>query len=92
MPMEEDPEVGAVYEDAEGRRFEVRAIDEENDAVELEYYPDGKREIIDLETWYELDLTLLESPAESEDEETEEDYEGRDAYLGEDEDYDDEEE
>ena len=91
MPMEEDPEVGAVYEDAEGRTFEVRAFDENEGTVQLEY-ADGTLETIDLDTWYELDLTLLESAEESEEDEVEEDYEEREDFLGEDEDYADDEE
>lgn len=87
MPMEEDPEVGAVYEDAEGRTFEVRAFDENEGTVQLEY-ADGTLETIDLDAWYEMDLTLLESAEESEEDEAEEDYVERDDFLGEDEDED----
>jgi hypothetical protein len=76
--MEEDPEVGAVYEDAEGKTFEVRAFDENEGTVQLEY-ADGTLETIDLDAWYELDLTLLESADEESDEDDiDEDYEERD--------------
>ncbi len=92
MPMEEDPEVGAIYEDAEGKTFEVRAFDENEGTVELEY-ADGSVETIDLDAWYDLDLTLIESADEDVDEEAEEDYEERDEeYLDEDEDFDEDEE
>jgi hypothetical protein len=86
--MEEDPEVGAVYEDAEGKTFEVRAFDENEGTVQLEY-ADGTLETIDLDAWYELDLTLLESADEESDEDDiDEDYEERDEdYPEEDEEY-----
>lgn len=93
MPMEEDPEVGAVYEDAEGKTFEVRAFDENEGTVQLEY-ADGTLETIDLDAWYELDLTMLESAdEESEEDDTDEDIEERDEdYLDEDDDYGEDEE
>ena len=92
MPMEEDPEVGAVYEDAEGKTFEVRAFDENEGTVQLEY-ADGTLETIDLDAWYELDLTLLESAEESDEDDAEEDYEeGDEDYLDEDDDYGEDEE
>jgi hypothetical protein len=93
MPMEEDPEVGAVYEDAEGKTFEVRAFDENEGTVQLEY-ADGTLETIDLDAWYELDLTLLESADEESDEDDiDEDYEERDEDdLDEDDDYGEDEE
>jgi hypothetical protein len=91
--MEEDPEVGAVYEDAEGKTFEVRAFDENEGTVQLEY-ADGTLETIDLDAWYELDLTMLESAdEESEEDDTDEDIEERDEdYLDEDDDYGEDEE
>jgi hypothetical protein len=92
MPMEEDPEVGAVYEDAEGKTFEVRAFDENEGTVQLEY-ADGTLETIDLDAWYELDLTLLESAEESDEDDIDEDYEERDEdYLDEDDGYGEDEE
>jgi hypothetical protein len=91
--MEEDPEVGAVYEDAEGRTFEVRAFDENEGTVQFEY-ADGTLETIDLDAWYGLDLTLLESADEaSEEDDSDEDYEERDEdYSEEDDDYEEDEE
>ncbi|UCH52487.1 MAG: hypothetical protein JSW09_07670 [Pseudomonadota bacterium] len=73
MPMHEDPEVGAVYQDADGKTFEVRAFDENEGTIDVEY-PDGSVETIELDAWYEMDLTQVESADEEEDEDLEADY------------------
>jgi hypothetical protein len=89
--MDQDPEVGAVYEDPDGKTFEVRAFDENEGTVEVEY-ADGSTETMDLDAWYELDLTQIESADEDdEDEESAKDAVEGDDYP-EDDDYDDEEE
>jgi hypothetical protein len=71
--MQEDPEVGAVYEDADGKTFEVRAFDENEGTINVEY-PDGSVETIDLDAWYEMDLTQVESADEDDDDDLETDY------------------
>lgn len=79
MPMHELPVVGAVYEDEDGRTFEVVNFDEDEGAVEVEY-ENGAVEEMDIDAWYLLDVEQISD----EDEEEEEEYED------EDDDYDDE--
>jgi hypothetical protein len=67
--MEEEPIVGAAYEDAEGRRFTVLSFDEDEAMIEVEY-EDGAVEGMDLDAWYELDVHQVES----DDEDAEDDY------------------
>lgn len=80
MPMEEEPVVGAVYEDEDGRSFEVISFDENLGTIEIQY-ADGSLDEIDLDAWYGMDLTRL-------DEEEEEEAEGGDFEDYEDEDLD----
>jgi hypothetical protein len=94
--MEEEPVVGAVYEDEDGRSFEVISFDENLGTIEIEY-ADGTLDEIDLDAWYGMDLTRvyeeegLEGPDEQEeygdyDEDEEEDIDTRyDEDEGEDE-------
>jgi hypothetical protein len=70
MPMEEEPIVGAVYEDAEGRTFEVLSFDEDDATIEVEY-EDGTVEEMDLDAWYELDVQQVES---EDDDDLDDDY------------------
>lgn len=63
MPMEEEPIVGAVYEGAEGRTFEVLSFDVDEATIEIEY-EDGTLEEMDLDAWYELDVQQVESEDE----------------------------
>jgi hypothetical protein len=94
MPMYEEPVVGAIYEDEDGRTFEVTAFDENEGTIEIEY-EDGTPDEFDLDDWYGMDLERLES-----DEEDEEALEDDDSSLPDDDldldeddedDYDDEE-
>jgi hypothetical protein len=85
MPMDEEPVVGAVYENTEGRTFEVVGFDEDEGTVKIEF-EDGSVEELDIDTWYELDLKQIESG----DQEDEDDYDDSDEdedseYLDEDE-------
>lgn len=90
MPMEEEPIVGAVYEDTEGRTFEVVGFDEDEGTVKLTY-EDGASEEIDIDAWYEMDLEMIEVD-EDEDDDTDEEYEDEDDDdFDEDEDLDEEE-
>jgi len=59
MPMEAEPIVGAVYEDTEGRSFEVVSFDENVGTIEVQY-ADDTRDEIDLDAWYEMDLKRVE--------------------------------
>lgn len=95
MPMEEEPVVGAFYEDDEGRTFEVLAFDEDLGTVEIQY-GDGSPNEIDLDVWYGMDLKRVQPDerAESEDDADyeEDDTEEQDRDEDEDEDLDDSEE
>jgi hypothetical protein len=93
MPMDSDPVVGAVYENADGRTFEVIGFDENEASVQLRY-EDGATEDIDLDAWYEMDLepvSLPDEDAEDEEELEESPDEDEDEYLDEDDDDDDDE-
>jgi hypothetical protein len=68
--MEEEPIVGAMYEEAEGRRFTVLSFDEDEATIEVEY-EDGTVEGMDLDAWYELEAQQVES---DDDEEVDDDY------------------
>jgi hypothetical protein len=90
--MDEEPVVGAVYEDTDGRTFEVSSFDENEAMVKLRF-EDGSTEDIDLDAWYEMDLTQLSAPEdEEEDEDLEVEEEEEDFDEDEDEDLDEDEE
>ena len=58
MPMEEEPVIGAMYEDEEGLAFEVLSFDEDEGTIEVQY-EDGEVGEIDIDAWYEMDLQQL---------------------------------
>lgn len=96
MPMQEDPVVGAVYEDPDGLTFEVTDFNEDEGTIEVRYGDDSVDEI-DIDTWYEMELRRLEgdkSADEDEDEEEERPVRADDDDEEDDDedDYDDEEE
>ena len=66
MPMEEEPVVGALYEDLDGVSFEVLDFDEDDGVIEVQY-SDGSVSEIDLDAWYEMDLKLIEVDDDAED-------------------------
>lgn len=74
MPMEEEPVVGKMYEDADGMAFEILAFDEDNGTIEIQY-DDGTVDEIDLDTWYEMDLQQLKTAEKSDEDEVDEDDE-----------------
>ena len=55
MPMEEEPAVGAIYEDQDGLAFEVLSFDEDDGTIEVQY-EDGEVGEIDIDAWYEMEL------------------------------------
>jgi hypothetical protein len=71
MPMEEEPVIGAMYEDEDGLAFEVVSFDEDEGIIEVQY-EDGEVSEIDIDSWYELDLQKLKSRAWKDDEEEDE--------------------
>ncbi|MGC1953130.1 MAG: DUF6763 family protein [Gammaproteobacteria bacterium] len=56
-----EPSVGDWYRDAEGRSFEIVAVDEEDGSIEVQYF-DGAVEEYDIETWYELEIEPTAPP------------------------------
>jgi hypothetical protein len=96
--MEEEPVVGAIYEDQDGQAFEILSFDEDEGTIEVQY-ADGSVDEIDLDAWYEMDLQPLKTAPwkdeEDEDEEDEKPSPGRQADDEEDDedldDYDEEE-
>jgi hypothetical protein len=89
MPIEEEPVVGAVYQDDEGRSFEVISLDEDVGTVEVKYKDETVDEI-DIDAWYEMELKRVVAPKEK-DSEVEEDIDddGADDYDDEDDEEDD---
>jgi hypothetical protein len=94
MPIQEEPRVGAVYEDAEGKTFEVIGVDEDEGNIEIRYVDDAVDEI-DIDTWYEMELQQITPTAEWDDLPSRGDASRRskeenlDTYVEEKEDYDD---
>lgn len=72
MPMDEEPVVGAMYEDEDGLAFEVLSFDEDEGTIEVQY-EDGEVSEIDIDAWYEMDLQQLKSEAWKDSEEDEAD-------------------
>jgi len=86
MPMEEEPVVGKVYEDADGLAFEILEFDEDDGTIEIQY-EDGTIDEIDLDTWYEMDLQQVKTPDKSDDDiEDEEEEEEKKPKVAKDED------
>ena len=60
MPMDEEPIVGTMYEDEDGKPFEVLAFDEDDGTIEVQYADETVGEI-DIDAWYEMDFRPLKS-------------------------------
>ncbi|HCB15235.1 MAG TPA: hypothetical protein DEP36_16945 [Gammaproteobacteria bacterium] len=57
-----DPIIGSWYRNQEtGNDFEVVALDEDAQTVEIQYF-DGELEELDLDAWYELPIDPIEAP------------------------------
>jgi hypothetical protein len=57
-----DPIIGSWYRNQEtGNDFEVVALDEDAQTVEIQYF-DGEVEELDLDAWYELSIDPIEAP------------------------------
>lgn len=57
-----DPIIGNWYRNEEtGDDFEVVAIDEDAQTIEIQYF-EGELEELDLDAWYELPLEAIEAP------------------------------
>jgi hypothetical protein len=94
MPIEEEPIIGAVYEDEEGRTFEVISFDEDEGTIEVQY-EDETVNSLDLDGWYEMEITRISTPEDESDDEDEfeddDDFEEDDDDLDEEDDDEDEE-
>ena len=55
------PEVDQWYEDAQGRTFQVVALDEGEGVVEVQYF-DGEVEELDLADWADLEPRVVAPP------------------------------
>ena len=84
MPIEEEPVVGAVYEDEEGRTFEVVSFDEDDGTIKVRHEDESTKEL-DIDDWYEMEIKCIEMP---EDENADEDDDLEEDDLDEDDDED----
>jgi hypothetical protein len=85
------PTPGKWYENKEeDETFRVLSVDEDDELVEIEYL-DGEIEELDLDTWHELDLEIVDEPEgwSDEDEDDDEEEEEEDEEDDEDDDWDD---
>ena len=86
MAREYEPVVGQWYENIDDNEsFRVLSVDADAELVEVEYL-DGDIEEMDLDTWQELDLEMIDTPEGWSDEDGDEDEEEEDWDEDEDED------
>jgi hypothetical protein len=95
VAREYEPVVGQWYENIDdSESFRVLSVDEDAELVEIEYL-DGDIEEMDLDTWQELDLEMIETPegwsGDDDADDDEEEEEDDDWDEDEDEDEDDDE-
>lgn len=55
------PTVGDWFKNANGDSFEIVACDEDDKTVEVQYF-DGTVEELELDTWREMEVDLIEPP------------------------------
>ena len=61
MSTEYAPRIGDWYRTRTGDNFEIVALDETDQTLEIQYF-DGTLEELDLDTWNELDIDAIEPP------------------------------
>ncbi|CAL1241246.1 DUF6763 family protein [Candidatus Methylocalor cossyra] len=62
MASDAEPVVGMWYKHLDkGEQFEVTAVDEDAQLVEIQYY-DGDIDEMDFDTWYQLPIEPVEAP------------------------------
>jgi hypothetical protein len=62
MATDGDPVVGNWYQHLDkGQEFQVVAIDEESEVVEIQHF-DGDVDEVELDAWYAMDLEAIEPP------------------------------
>ncbi len=91
MPMQEEPIVGALYQDSDGLKFEVTGFDVDDGAIEIRY-DDGSVDELDIDAWYELELRRLKGDGEWPGDEDEDDEDERPVVDDDEDDQDDDEE
>jgi hypothetical protein len=55
------PEVGSWFRGGDGKRFEVVAVDEKDQTVEIQHF-DGTVEEVDVDVWRELGAQPIDAP------------------------------
>ena len=55
------PEIGSWYRGSDGKTFEVVAVDEKDQTIEIQHF-DGTLEEFDVDTWRELEAVATEQP------------------------------
>lgn len=55
------PWIGCWYKDIAGSLFEVVAIDDDDNTVEIQYF-DGTVEELDMDAWWDTPMELAEAP------------------------------
>ena len=61
MATQNEPFVGDWYRDIEGKTFEIVAMDESANTVELQYF-DGDVEEVELDDWLGMELEAIAAP------------------------------
>ena len=61
MAHEYHPIIGDWYRNGTGQSFEIVAVDENDESIEIQYY-DGDIEEVDFETWASLNIEHIEPP------------------------------
>jgi hypothetical protein len=61
MANDFQPRIGDWYQTASGDNFEIVALDEDEAAMEIQYY-DGAVEEIDFDSWDEMEVQPIEPP------------------------------
>ena len=61
MATEYQPRIGDWYRTATGDNFEIVALDDDDETLEIQYF-DGTVEELDLDTWYDLEVDAIEPP------------------------------
>ncbi len=61
MATEYTPKIGDWYSTASGDNFEIVAVDDDDETLEVQYF-DGAVEELDMDTWYEMEIVPIEPP------------------------------
>ena len=62
MPIEDSPIINRWYKHLDkGYQFQVVMVDEDEDTIEIQHF-DGDLEELDLDTWNELEIEMIEPP------------------------------